>query len=128
MEEIKTIFVSVELNNDKTCKRVFECRNLTESEYNKLLNEEAKSKEREKKFEEIQQREMTNLLTKLSYHDLFLAKATYDNFVDRGLIEENNEFQQAWYDFVFNGTPLDNKPEEFVQILLKVGEILWKSL
>lgn len=124
MEEIKTIFVSVELNNDKTCKRVFECRNLTENEYNKLLNEEAKSKEREKKIQERQEKEIIYLSTKLSVNDLFLAKATYDNFVDRGLIEENNEFQQAWYDFVFNGTPLDNKPEEFVQILLRVGEIL----
>lgn len=124
MKEIKTIFVSVELNNDKTCKRVFKCLNLTESEYNKLLNEEAKSKEREKKIQERQEKELIYLSTKLSVNNLFLAKATYDNFVDRGLIEENNEFQQAWYDFVFNGTPLDNKPEEFVQILLRVGEIL----
>ena len=51
-----------------------------------------------------------------------LAKSVYDNFVDRGLIENNDDFQNVWFDFYFNNGKLniDNAPEEYKTILAKV--------
>ena len=51
-----------------------------------------------------------------------LAKSVYDNFVDRGLIENDDKFQQMWYDFYFNNGPIntENAPKEYKDILAKV--------
>lgn len=51
-----------------------------------------------------------------------LAKTIYDNFVDRGLIENDDQFQQMWFDFYFNDKELDlkNAPKDFVKIFEKI--------
>ena len=61
---------------------------------------------------------IAELKTKL----VFLAKSIYDNFVDRGLIENDDAFQQAWYDYYFNDKELEIEqyPVEFSKILEKV--------
>jgi hypothetical protein len=54
-----------------------------------------------------------------------LAKSIYDNFVDRGLIENDDDFQQAYYDFIFSDMELDfeQAPAEFKAILNKVESL-----
>ena len=58
----------------------------------------------------------------LKNRDLFIAKSIYDNYIERGLLDENPEFDQKFYDFIFNNYEL--KPEDldndFKNILEKV--------
>ena len=65
-----------------------------------------------------------NAIDKLFNNNVYLAKALYDNFVERGYIDEDKEFDDAFYSFMFENQPLDvNKaPEEFKNILRKVNE------
>ena len=56
---------------------------------------------------------------------LVWAKSIYDNFVDRGLLEDNEDFQTMWYNFYFNDGVLniEEAPEEYKQILNKVESL-----
>lgn len=59
---------------------------------------------------------------KLKNRDLFIAKSIYDNYIERGLIDENDEFDDKFYNFIFNGYELkpEDLDEDFVKILNKV--------
>ena len=58
----------------------------------------------------------------LKNRDLFIAKSIYDNYIERGLIDENPEFDQKFYDFIFNGHELKEEDfdNDFKNILEKV--------
>lgn len=116
--ETRTKLVAVEYNDNGSCKKALIVKNLTETDYKKLVDESLVSKEHGKqKASEINKR-IANCEIKLTKHELCLAKSIYDNFVDRGLIEDDDEFQKSWYDFVFKGTGLTgNLPSEFLQIV-----------
>ena len=81
--------------------------------------EELKKKNWE--LEEIQHKHWIET-EKLFSHDLFIAKSIYDNYIERGLIDENSEFDQKFYDFVFNGKELllEDYDPDFKNILDKV--------
>ena len=51
-----------------------------------------------------------------------LAKSIYDTYVDRGLIEKDEDFEKMWFDFYFNEKELNLKkaPQEFNKILVRV--------
>ena len=68
------------------------------------------------------QEKISKLECKVDERDLLLAKSIYDNFVDRGLIENDDAFQQAWYDYFMNDIDLviEQYPAEFSKILDKV--------
>jgi len=102
MKELRTKFVCIELNDSGTCKKVLPCVNLTDSEYNKLLNESLASKQHGLAKAQKQKEEIEKLDTRINKHDMLLAKSIFDNFVDRGLIEEDDELQQSFYDYIFN--------------------------
>ncbi len=76
---------------------------------------------KEKELEEIQHKHWSTL-EPLFHRDLFIAKSIYDNYIERGLLDENPEFDQKFYDFIFNNYEL--KPEDldndFKNILEKV--------
>lgn len=112
-------FVAIWSNADNTCKRVFECKSITDQEHKKLLDESLKSISREQKDEHTKDHMFGALSKKVWNHDYAIAKAIYDNYVDRGVFEENEEFQKAFYDEIFNGIELDfdKTPIEFQQIV-----------
>ena len=118
--------VAISYAQDK-CKQVSIVKNVNDNEYAKLVNEQNKyDSDKELETKEIFKRLNCSetLIGKLFSKQVFVAKATYDRFVDRGYINENKDFDKAFYDYVFNGVALnlDNAPEEFKIIYAKVGE------
>ena len=102
-------------------------KSVNEQEYKKLINDQSKRLAKGEKlaFEHNEQHEQLKKgLLKAQRNELLLAKSIYDNFVDRGLIENNDDFQQAWFDYYFNDKEisLDNVPQEYEKILSKVRE------
>ena len=87
-----------------------------ENEYNaaKELLEESKRLDYESTKQNVRM---------LMAREIILAKCIYDNFVDRGLIDNSDTFQQEWYDYFFNDKELDleHAPQEYKKILDKVG-------
>lgn len=123
MKDLRTRFVAVEYNENGTCKKVLSCVNLTESEYKKLLNESLVSKQHGLARLEKQKQDYELLKKKLEEEQILQAKSIFDNFVDRGLIEDDEELQKDFYDFFFNDTPLTYaylKNEHFMKILNKI--------
>lgn len=101
-------------------------KSVNEQEYKKLINDQEKhlAKGQELAFEHKKQHKSIECtLEHFERLHCILAKTVYDNFVDRGLIENDDAFQQKWYDFYFNGKELDlmNVPQEYKKILEKVG-------
>lgn len=118
MEQKKLIAVS---SNGKSIAVV---KNVSETEYKKLLNEEHKYNSEKEELENIRFLKLNCLAKdKANEKNFILAKCIYDNFVDRGLIENSDSFQQEWYDYFFNDKELDleHAPEEYKKILDKVG-------
>lgn len=100
-------------------------KSVNEQEYKKLINLQAErqaKRESKAREHEEQHKKIKEHLEHLSKHDYILAKSVYDNFVDRGLIENDDQFQKMWFDFYFNGCKLelDNAPKEYADILEKV--------
>ena len=103
-------------------------KSVNEQEYKTLINNQEKhlakgeklALEHEKKHQFLE--EGIKHFTRL---ELILAKSVYDNFVDRGLIDNDDSFQKAWYDFYFNDKELyfEKCPVEFSKILDKVGNL-----
>ena len=101
-------------------------KNVTKNEYNELLNEQEKEQRKEDLEKNVVDEELTRHrknIDALFVRDIILAKSIYDNFVDRGLLENDDAFQQMWFDFYFNDAKLEleNAPEEYKKILVKVG-------
>ena len=118
--ETKSILVAVENNPNGTCKKVLLVQNLTQSDYAKLVNESNISREhgieRAKKIDN----QFLHLNEKANEHDLLLAKSIFDNFVDRGLLEDDEKLQKDFYDFIFEGGSFETSNEHFVKIYKKV--------
>jgi len=124
MNNIKTNLVAVEFNDNGTCKKVLLVKNLTEQEYAKLLNESSVSKEHGKKKSEKLQQDLNTLFAKSNHLGLYLAKSIYDNLVDRGEIEDDQDFETLWTNHILHNQPLDleKAPENFNQIWRKVNQ------
>ena len=119
------VLVSVLYDRNNKCERVSKVTYVSEKEYNALKNEQEKYlTEQDKK--ELNDKEwknsVVNNINKLTRRDFLLAKSLYDNFVDLGYINNNAQFQQDFYDFIFNDKDLDIKktPNDFQVILRKV--------
>ena len=123
--EIKNKHVAVALDDGGKCEFLAKVKVINDREYNRLINEkEQKKAQREKEKLELKNKVLDNQekIRKLERRDLLLAKSIYDNFVDRGLIENDDAFQQAWYDYFINDIELNFElyPIEFSKILDKV--------
>lgn len=100
-------------------------KSVNEQEYKKLINEQEKNLskgEKKAREHEEQHKNIDKELEHFTTLQCVLAKSVYDNFVDRGLIENDDQFQQMWYDFYFNGGLIntENAPKEYKDILAKV--------
>lgn len=123
--EIKNKHVAVALDDGGKCEFLAKVKVINDREYNRLINEkEQKKAQREQEELELKNQVLCNKenIAKLNRRDLLLAKSIYDNFVDRGLIENDDAFQQAWYDYFINDAELKFElyPAEFSKILDKV--------
>ena len=103
-------------------------KSVNEQEYKKLINLQAERQaKRESKAREHE--EQHNTIDKELEHfttlQCVLAKSVYDNFVDRGLIENDDSFQKAWFDFYFNNAhiPNVNFPKEYQNILERLASL-----
>ena len=110
------------------CELLAEIKVVTQLESHKLTNEYEKNKSKKLKKEselESHLNQHDKELGHLFQHELLLAKALYDKFVDRGLIDENKEFDKKFYDFIFEDKQLSQNdyPEDFKKILEKVGTL-----
>ena len=100
-------------------------KSVNEQEYKKLINEQEKNLakgEKKAREHEEQHNNIDKELENFGTLQCILAKSVYDNFVDRGLIENDDQFQQMWFDFYFNGGLIntENAPKEYKDILAKV--------
>lgn len=127
--EIKNKHVAVALDENGKCEFVAKVKVINDKELNRLINEkEQKKSQREQQELELKnkvldnQEKISKLECKVDERDLLLAKSIYDNFVDRGLIENDYAFQQAWYDYFINDIDLviEQYPADFSKILDKV--------
>lgn len=107
------------------CEFIADVKSVSPQESHKLANEYEKNKSK-KLREEKEQKEKTKSLEESVKHllcrDLLIAKAQYDKFVDRGLLDENKEFDEKFYAFIFENKQLkpSEYPEDFKKILGRV--------
>ena len=103
-------------------KFVGEVKNVDKNTFNELKNEQS-NYEQEILKEKLDTNNKLDFLLGLTDKLKLLAKTIYDNFVDRGFIDNDNDFQTMWYNYYFNGGELDltNAPSEYNTILEKVG-------
>lgn len=100
-------------------------KSVNEQEYKTLINNQEKDLSKREKVAIEHKKQHENIDKKLTHYaslQCVLAKTIYDNFVDRGLIENDDQFQKMWFDFYFNDNKLDlnNVPQEYKKILVKV--------
>lgn len=124
----KKILVNVLYDKNKHCERVSKVLYVSEKEYNALKNEQEKylnEQEKNELYDKEWKMSIVNNIHKLTRRDFLLAKSLYDNFVDLGYINDNAQFQQDFYDFIFNDKELDvdSTPNDFQIILRKVGNL-----
>ena len=103
-------------------------KSVDEQEYKKLINLQEKNLANGEKLA-LKHTKQHERFDKAQEHytklELVLAKSVYDNFVDRGLIENDESFQQVWFDFYFNGgeLPSENTPKEYQDILERLAKL-----
>lgn len=125
MPDIRNKLCAVNFDEEGKCEKIVQVRNLTEKEVKQYQSEERKNNEKnfERELEEKKQfSALYNEVEKLKERNFHLAKSIYDNFVDRGKIKDNSDFQKAYYDYVFNGREikLEDAPTDFQAIYRKV--------
>lgn len=104
------------LTDDNSCERIMPIEKLTDEEYKKLKAEQNELKRVKEELFQKQVGFIQDLQKQSARFEFILAKSIYDNFVDRGLLEDNVAFQNAWYEYVFNGTEIEVFPEEYLKI------------
>ena len=116
---MKEKLVAIKYDELGKCKQVAIVKNVQDNEYKALKNEEHEHKEFELKKEQKLNDRVCVLEKGEHNHTFLIAKNIYDNFVDRGLLEDNAEFQQMFYDMIFNKGEFDitKMPSEFETIL-----------
>ena len=103
-------------------------KSVNEQEYKTLINNQEKHLAKGEKLaleHEQKHKDLEESRKHFIRLELIIAKSVYDNFVDRGLIEDDDDFQKEWFDFYFNDKELnfESCPKEYSKILDKVGNL-----
>lgn len=116
---MKEKLVAIKYDELGKCEKLLIVKNVQDQEFKALKNEENEHKELEFKKELELNKRLCNLEKNNHNNSFLIAKSIYDNFVDRGLLEDNAEFQQMFYDMIFNKGEFDiaKMPKEFETIL-----------
>lgn len=124
--EAKDKLVAVYINEKGGCEQVLKVKTISSNEYAHLLNQaskihETKSVEKKRLLDRLTKAEED--ISKLKYKHLILAKSVFDNLVDKGKLETTDEFENMWFDYLFNDGKFDNAvaPNDFIKIIEKVG-------
>lgn len=124
--DIKNKHVAVAYDNNGNCEFIAKVKVINDREFNRLINEQEQCKA-EKRTQELELKKQIvsnqEKIEKLTRRDFLLAKSIYDNFVDRGLINDSEQFQKDFYDFIFNDKEIKEFPNDFEIILRKVGNL-----
>lgn len=121
MPEVKKNHIAVVIGKNG-CESIAEVKVVNDRELNRLLNEQEQHKQHELLEKEELKKQVSankeNIDTFTKGFIGIIAKSIYDNFVDRGLIDNDDDFQQMWYDYYFNEKELDldNAPQEYLKI------------
>ena len=124
MPEVKKNHIAVVIGKNG-CESIAKVKVVNDQELAKLKNELELNNNKKLNEEHNHRKEHQRLFKELDGLKCLLAKSIYDNFVDRGLIENNDAFQKAWFDFFFNdGGKLDfyDTPNEYQKILERLVE------
>ena len=83
----------------------------------------AKQAEEQAKKEEENKKRFDNLERYSFKQNLLIAKVYFDNEVDKGLCETNEEFEQAFNNYVYKGIALEigKAPKEYQAILERLA-------
>ena len=116
---MKEKLVAIKYDELGKCEQVAIVKNVQDNDYKALKNEENRHKEFELSKEQELIKKVNDSKEKITKLEYIIAKNIYDNFVDRGLLEDNAEFQQMFYDMVMNNGEFDieKMPSEFETIL-----------
>ena len=121
MPEVKKNHIAVVIGKNG-CESIAKVKVVNDRELNRLLNEQEQHKQHELLEKEELKKQVSankeNIDTFTKGFIGIIAKSIYDNFVDRGLIDNDDDFQQMWYDYYFNEKELDldNAPQEYLKI------------
>ena len=124
--DIKNKHVAVAYDDNGNCEFVAKVKVINDRELNRLINEQEQCKA-EKRTQELELKKQIvsnqEKIEKLTRRDFLLAKSIYDNFADRGLLNDSEQFQKDFYDFIFNDKEIKEFPNDFEIILRKVGNL-----
>ena len=102
-------------------------KSVNEQEYKKLINLQAEKQAKREKIareHEQQHEKVNNDIRHFMELGCVLAKNTYDNLVDRGLLEEDESFQKNWLAFLKGEMSLvkfmNSAPKDFVDIYERI--------
>jgi len=119
--ETRTKLVACEYNDNGVCTNVVVVKNLTQTEYKKLVNESNIEKAKEKELEDSILLDIAKLHTQNKNIIFFLAKCIYDSFVDRGFIDDDNDFELKWKNYITSGEQIDEFPKFMSLIIERLG-------
>ena len=106
--------------NGTQVEKVAKVQNVNDSTFKELKAKENKCEEDKLQAKEKNEKAFAKLKHHIEVCDYFLAKATYDNFVEHGQIDIDEDFEQAWFDYVFSGETIKEFPENYVKILERI--------
>lgn len=122
--------VAVKINEKGVCTDIAKVKLVSNSEYKALLKEsnqhkeicEKQAQDEKKKMQE----EIVFLFAKSNAQNLLIAKNYFDNLVDRGICDTNDDFERMFDAFVKEGIELDLNsgyiPPLFRLVLKRLGE------
>lgn len=118
------------INNEKgECVEVMKVKVVGSAEYQQMLKESKKYKELIALGEEtiMQNRndEINGIKEKQISSNYIIAKNYFDNLVDRGLCETNDDFESMFFNFIDKGIALDfnseHIPPQYIKVLERLG-------
>ena len=122
--------VAIKTNAKGECVDIVKVKFVNSAEYKELLKESNKHKELcEKQAQEEKkkmQEEIGLLFAKSNAQNLLIAKNYFDNLVDRGLCETNDDFESMFFNYIDKGIALDlnsqHIPPHYRKVLERLGE------
>lgn len=120
-EKMKTIAVRKNANGEVL--EVLEIKTYLETRAKELQNQAVSNsaKYESEKAEKLEKEKLERqaLANKVSKHDLFVAKALFNDLVDKGEMETNDTFEKMFVDFIKGVNAYDEscEPRDFKKVL-----------
>ena len=127
MEVGKRIQIAVKRNAKDEIEECLECEIVGVDKYKAYKKESSVFQAKQLKEKEDRQRDYDDfnmsLEKRLFKQNLLVAKVYFDNEVDKGLCETNEEFEQAFNNYVYKGIALEieKAPKEYQAILERLA-------